>query len=88
MYRLHEIRGDEIHIVSVEGDSLGTLQSIDQGGIVQPSETYPGPYAITPGPDAQVFDTSGKMMTEDITVGAIPSNYGLITWDGSTLTVS
>lgn len=49
---------------------------------------YEGPYTITPAAEAQVFETAGKMMTEDITVGAIPSNYGLITWNGSVLTVS
>lgn len=49
---------------------------------------YEGPYNVTPEGEAQVLATSGKLMTEDITVGAIPSNYGLITWDGSCLTVS
>lgn len=49
---------------------------------------YDGQYSVTPAREAQSLATSGKLMTEDITVGAIPSNYGLITWDGSTLTVS
>lgn len=49
---------------------------------------YDGPYSVTPAHEAQALATSGKLMTEDITVGAIPSNYGLITWDGNTLTVS
>lgn len=52
------------------------------------SEHYAGPYQVTPGPAPQVLDTAGKMADEDITIGAIPSNYGLITWNGSTLTVS
>lgn len=49
---------------------------------------YEGPYTITPAAQSQTFEAAGKMMTEDITVGAIPNNYGLITWDGSVLTVS
>ncbi len=49
---------------------------------------YEGDYNVTPAGEAQVLATAGKMMTEDIKVGAIPSNYGLITWDGSALTVS
>ena len=49
---------------------------------------YDGPYEVTPAAQAQTFETAGKLMTEDITVGAIPNNYGLITWDGSVLTVS
>ncbi len=49
---------------------------------------YEGDYNVTPAGEAQILSTSGKLMTEDITVGAIPSNYGLITWNGGVLTVS
>lgn len=51
-------------------------------------EEWPGPYEVTPGAGAQTLATAGKLMTGDLTVGAIPSNYGLVTWDGSVLTVS
>ena len=56
------------------------------GGIVAPPHT--GPYEATPSSAEQLFAVSGKRMTQDFTVHAIPSNYGLITWNGSTLTVS
>ena len=49
---------------------------------------YQGPYSITPGASAQTLATEGRAMTADVTIGAIPSNYGLITWTGSTLLVS
>lgn len=53
---------------------------------------YPNPYSgetnIIPTSEAQIVPTSGHMMLTDIVVEPIPSNYGLITWDGSTLTVS
>lgn len=49
---------------------------------------YDGPYTVTPSAEAQTLDTSGMVMTGNLTVNPIPSNYGLITWDGSTLTVS
>ena len=49
---------------------------------------YAGPSEVTPTEAEQVLETAGKMMTEDITVHKIPSNYGLITWNGSVLTVS
>ena len=53
---------------------------------------YPNPYSgtidITPTEQAQTIPTSGYMMRTDIVVEPIPSNYGLITWDGTTLTVS
>lgn len=49
---------------------------------------YDGDYDITPTSTAQVFQTNGKKITHDFIVEPIPSNYGLITWDGSTITVS
>ena len=49
---------------------------------------YDGDYDITPTSTAQVFQTNGKKITHDFVVEPIPSNYGLITWNGSTITVS
>lgn len=49
---------------------------------------YDGQYSVTPSGDAQILATAGKLMTEDITINKIPGQYGLITWDGSALTVS
>lgn len=49
---------------------------------------YNGPVVITPTQDTQVLDMAGKYTDSNITVNPIPSNYGLITWDGSILTVS
>ena len=51
-------------------------------------EPYDGPYTVTPGPEAQTLQTNGKRMTADVVVGAIPNNYGLVTWNGSVLTIS
>ena len=50
--------------------------------------SYKGLYAVTPGQEVQVLQTDGLMMVGNLTVGAIPSNYGLITYDGSVITVS
>ena len=49
---------------------------------------YEGEYTVTPGEDAQALPTAGKSLAQDVTVEPIPSNYGLITWDGAVLTVS
>lgn len=49
---------------------------------------FGGPYEATPSNVAQIIPTSQMLMTENFTVNPIPSNYGLITWDGSVLTVS
>ena len=49
---------------------------------------YEGITEITPSQDTQILQTSNKALTRNIVVNPIPSNYGLITWNGSTLTVS
>lgn len=51
-------------------------------------DPYEGAYAVTPSAQAQTLSTRNLRMTDDVTIAPIPSNYGLITWDGSTLTVS
>ena len=55
--------------------------------VVNPEE-YEGEYTVTPTQVRQVLSTDRKVMTGDITIEPIPSNYGLITWDGSSITVS
>ena len=49
---------------------------------------YEGSYEITPSAEAQVIPTNGLRMTDDFTIAPIPSNYGLVTWNGSVITVS
>lgn len=51
-------------------------------------EPYEGNYSVTPTTETQILPTSGKLLARDVTVNPIPSNYGLITWSGSILTVS
>ena len=51
-------------------------------------DPYTGAYTVTPSADAQTLQTNGLRMTDNITIEPIPSNYGLITWNGSTITVS
>ena len=63
-----------------------------QGSLTVPIEIFPeeyqGSYDITPGPEAQILATSDKLLTQGIIIEPIPSNYGLITTDGSVITVS
>ena len=49
---------------------------------------YEGSYEVTPSAEAQVISTNGLRMTDDFTIAPIPNNYGLITWNGSVITVS
>ena len=49
---------------------------------------YDGITEITPSQDTQILQTSNKTLTRNIVVNPIPSNYGLVVWNGSVLTVS
>ena len=51
-------------------------------------DPYEGPYEVTPTQETQILATEMLLATEDIIVNPIPSNYGLITWNGSVLRVS
>ena len=51
-------------------------------------EEYEGPYEVTPTQSTQTLSTELKTCTQDIIINPIPSNYGLIAWNGSALTVS
>lgn len=49
---------------------------------------YAGAYEVTPSATEQVLATAETILYHDVVVAPIPSNYGLITWNGSTITVS
>lgn len=49
---------------------------------------YEGVYEVTPTEETQILNTNNLKMTDNVTINPIPSNYGLITWNGTTLTVS
>lgn len=53
-----------------------------------PMGEYDGPYRITPSTEVQVLPTRNKLLDAEITIDPIPNNYGLITWNGSTLLIS
>ena len=70
-------------VVSVQESLAGAL-TIAGGDI----PAYHGETTVTPSQEAQVIPCGGYAMPQNIIVEAIPSNYGLITWDGVTLSVS
>ena len=51
-------------------------------------EEYDGPVTFTPDRTGKTFQTANKLIRDNITIKPIPENYGLITWNGSVLTVS
>lgn len=74
-------------VAAASSENLASLVpkvlQINSGGTA-----YSGATSVTPSASAQTLPTAGKTLTDNITVAAIPSNYGLITWNGATLTVS
>lgn len=76
--------------VSISMDVSHDSQSVEMGmgtEIVM-SPKYRGSYEFVPSEERQIVQIEGKMAEENIVIEPIPSNYGLITWDGVTLTVS
>ena len=67
-----------------EGQSF----NVSFGGESFRPDQYSGPCEATPTTSTQTLQTSGLLVPDNITINPIPSNYGLITWNGSTLTVS
>lgn len=76
--------------LTVEPDQVPVPMQMEQLRVryESPYPDYTGPTSVTPSAQAQTLHTKDTALLSDITIGAIPQNYGLITWDGSTLTVS
>lgn len=79
--------------VVIDGEMQLLIPCDGEVGVVtkvigQDLPTYTGVTEVTPTTAEQVLDTSNKVVTRNIVINPIPSNYGLITWNGSTLTVS
>ena len=49
---------------------------------------YEGVYSVTPSNQRQVLPSAHHSLLNDIVIEPIPSNYGLITYNGSVITVS
>lgn len=71
--------GDPPAVTFGTGEYVPYVPAIDE---------YDGPYEVTPTNVAQTLATRGLLSTADIVVNPIPSNYGLIQWNGAVLTVS
>lgn len=79
------IRDNSVKLKVGEGDGIRLRAT--EGVPIYP-ETYTGETTVTPSEEVQVLSTSGLVVLDNITVNPIPSNYGLITYNGSTITVS
>lgn len=74
--------------MSVAADGVTLEVNIGAAYSTISGEPYEGEYTVTPGQTRQVLETNGKVMANNVVVNPIPQNYGLITWNGSVLTIS
>lgn len=79
-----EIEGAaELDLIIPEHGETGVITALREG-----YPEYTGETVIVPSQERQILHTSMSTVLSNITVEPIPSNYGLITWNGTTLTVS
>lgn len=85
------IQDNDVVTVAQQGDAViigSTTYTVEaESGIID-GPAYSGSLTVTPTRETQTLHTNGYLMGGDVTVNPIPSNYGLVTWDGSVLTVS
>ena len=71
-----------IGTLSATGSLLGEIT------LSKTQPVYKCDYTVIPGDEPQTIACAGYAMSQNITVEAVPSNYGKIGWNGFTLTVS
>lgn len=74
--------------VSVDAANMGVTLGTPVVKEYVDVQTYTGEYEVTPSAEEQTLETTGLRLTQPVVVKPIPQNYGLITWNGSFLTVS
>ena len=80
--------------ITASGVLRGTLSSVGTllGELALASEQitpiYTGSYEWTPTNSTQTIELADEKASANIIINPIPSNYGLITWDGTKITVS
>lgn len=79
-----ELPNVALHVETLETKNLSVGAKFYNIGVPE----YRGSYYVTPTSEEITMQVEGMKMSHDVVIAPIPENYGLITWDGSTLTVS
>lgn len=74
----------ECDLLVPQDGEVGTITVVHSGELPY----YTGPFEVTPSQATQTLYTAETSLDGNIVINPIPSNYGLITWNGSVLTVS
>lgn len=83
-----DIVGNEPIKMGVKSPSSKASMGVAAPIVVGLLPEYDGAYEVTPSEETQVLNTKDKQTNENIVINPIPQNYGLITYNGSTITVS
>lgn len=80
----------EVYEATIANDRYtATLESGEyNSSIYGEGDTYGGRYRVTPSQQVQVLLTNGLMMVDNVTINAIPNNYGLVERVGMSLHIS
>lgn len=82
---LHVVDNSTLSLSINDSDGL----SLSAGEVINVgADLYDGSYEWTPSTETQTIQINGKQATADIVIQPIPNNYGLVTYNGSTITVS
>lgn len=71
-------------IIELGSAEFGNYMIVHEGAY----PAYTGDTVITPSQTTVVLPAANTTVYTDIVINPIPSNYGLIAWNGSALTVS
>lgn len=89
--------GDVIHLrvigqdpvpLIVESDDLHPMSVERVRTIWLNPDPYEGDYEFTPTRETQIVMTKHKTLDENIRINPIPQNYGLVTYNGSIITIT
>lgn len=88
MARFNAVFNETTNIFNAEFEGAQTFTAKMNTVVKVMGDVYTGIYEFTPTQETQVIGIKNKQAIADIVINPIPNNYGLITWNGSTLTVS
>ena len=74
--------------LTVSENVMNYNMTVSEKFIAGVTPPYEGEYEFTPTSEVQTVLCNGMKMSDDIKINPIPQNYGLITYNGSYITVS
>lgn len=89
---IQEFESRHFDVNFAEDDSFNCSFAEDEEFVVDfgagIEKEYHGVYEVTPSASVQTLQTTNRVLTDNIVINPIPNNYGLITYNGSFITVS